>query len=342
VVAFIIVVFAIAGGIWIARKTRPGRVSLSPTHRPPALPVSEDARGGAARERDSFDAGDTFFCDTARSPDGRYLVGARDGFVDERGRRHRGACALKDVRSGALCFKQPITRGNNPHVSNGGQVIVEDWKDQNLSGALIALDCSGVRLWDRHFRANIFTSDLSADGRRAFVSTCNSDHEPHSGKTFLLDASTGGTLWTRDGWGDVSFDGDGLVAELKDSDGSKHRFPFNDTGQLPSAYYEASVRIQGHKERGQYWALLPKIHVALTGPAPDLATAKRLLTEIDGKEQDMPASSRAQLLRLRGEVTEHEGDTARTLDYWRQALLLDPKVGIKRRYDVLSRGISSP
>lgn len=339
-VGFIICVMVIAGATWIARASRRGPGFVPPTYRKPELPVSEDTSGAAPRDSESFDVGSTFFCDTARSPDGRYLVGASNGYVDERGQQHRGACALKDMRSGVLCFKHSITRGNNPHVSNDGRVVIEDWKDDNLTGALISFDRSGKRLWARHFKANIFTSDLSADGRRAFVSTCNSDHEPHSGKTFLLDASTGDTIWTREGWGDVSFDGNSLVAELDDADGSKNRFPFDDHGKLPPAYHQASVRTRGRKESGQYWSVLPRVQAALTGASPDFATAKRLLAEFDGKEEDIPESSRARLLRFRGEVAEQEGDTVAAIDFWRQALTLDPKVGIRRRYEALSKGIS--
>lgn len=58
--------------------------------------------------------------------------------------------------TGAVCFKVTVTRANNPHVSNDGLVTVEDWKDQNLSGALIAFNRAGERLWAKHFKANIF------------------------------------------------------------------------------------------------------------------------------------------------------------------------------------------
>jgi hypothetical protein len=338
-VGFIICVIVIGGAIWIARATRRGPAAVAPMYHTPELPMPEET-SGVAQDSESFEVGSTFFCDTARSPDGRYLVGASNGYVGERGQQHRGACALKDTRSGALCFKHSITRGNNPHVSNDGRVVIEDWKDQNLTGALISFDRCGKRLWARHFKANIFTSDLSADGRRAFVSTCNSDHKPHSGKTFFLDASTGDTIWTRDGWGDVSFDGNSLVAELDDADGLKSRYSFDDHGELPPAYHQAWARNRGRKERGQYWATLPQVQAALMGASPDFATAKRLLAEFDGKEEDIPDSSRARLLRFRGEVAEQEGDVGAAIDFWRQALTLDPKVGIRRRYDALSKGTS--
>src|SRR5262245_51045678 len=311
----------------MARVLRRGRPSLPPSHESAQPALLRNPSSAVAGEDDSIKAGRAFFCDPARSPDGRYLVGASDGFVDEHGQRRRGACALKDTRSGLLCFKQSITRGNNPHVSNSGNVIVEDWKGQDLAGALISFDRGGKRLWARHFKANIFASDLSADGHRAFVSTCNSDHAPHSGKTFLLDASTGDTIWTRDGWGDVQFDGNALVAELDDGEGSKGRFPFDDLGNLPAAYHEAFRRSQGARERGQHWATLPKIQAALTGNKPDVALAKELLAELDGKEDQLPESIRARVLRFRGEVAEHEGDALAALELWRRALSIDPKVG---------------
>ena len=338
---FFTIVVVLVVGFWAARRLRRSGEREAP-QRSEEHAILPTASHTSEAERDEyFEIGEAFFCDTARSPDGRYLVGASDGHIDERGRHRKGACALKDARTGRIYFKATVTRANNPHVSNDGNVIVEDWKSESLSGALIAFNRSGERLWAKHFKANIDTSGLSADGRYAFVSTCNSDHDAHSGKTFLLDAASGKVLWKRDGWGDVRFDGNVLVAELEGVDGTKLYFPFDDKGRLPPDYDEAANRIREERERGQYWAVLPKVQAALKGAEPDLTRAKELLAELDGKEDEIPEPSRAKVLRFRGEIAEAEGDVARALSLWKQALELDPKVGIKRRHDALLKRATS-
>jgi outer membrane protein assembly factor BamB len=338
VVEFFTILVILAGALWAAHHFRAlrSRHAGSVGGASATSPSGSKASGFPVDRDEYFEVGNNFFCDTARSLDGRYLVGASDGHIDERGRQRRGTCALKDARTGTLCFKAAVTRGNNPHVSNDGQVIVEDWKDQNLSGALISFNRTGERIWAKHFKANIFTSGLSVNGCRAFVSTCNSDHAAHSGKTFLLDAATGEVIWSRDGWGDVRFDGDAIGVDLEAADGSKRFFPFDESGALPPAYHEAADLLRADKERGQYWAVLPKAQAALKGTPPDIAMAKQLLAELDGKEEGIPGPSRACLLRLRGELAVAEGNTAAALDLWRQALDLDPKVGIRRRYEALA------
>jgi len=336
-VGAIIVCILLGVIIWIAlRRNTKATARSVPTNPSPKETTSPNSRAASIPDRDEyFDVGDLFFCDTARSPDGHYLVGANDGYIDERGRRRNGACALKDMRTGNICFKTTITRGNNPHVCNDGLVIVEDWKNENLSGALIAFKRDGERLWAKHFKANIYTSGLSADGCRAFVSTANSDYEAHSGKTFFLNMANGDVIWIRDGWGDVRFEANSLVVELDQTDGTKRCFPFDETGLLPSEYDDALNAIQQERERGQYWAVLPKVQVAMKNAPPDIKTAKELIAELDGKDASIPEPSRARLLRLRGEVAEAEGDVAQALKLWQQALQLDPKVGIRRRYEIL-------
>lgn len=331
-VKFLTILVLFAAVIWVVRRFRTGgQVSVHPSAK--TSPRLTDSG--------NFEVGDFFFCDTARSPDGRYVVGASDGFVDERGRSRKGACALKEQNTGKIIFVVPLTRGNNPHVNSSGQVFVEDWKDQSRTGAMVSFDITGKRMWTKHFKANLFTSGLSEDGCRIFVSTCNSDYPAHSGKTFFLDAATGEVLWKRDGWGDVRFSGNTLGVDLEAMDGTKIFFAFDEHGALPSTYREASDAISAEKERGQYWAVIPKAQAALNADNPDLATAKRLLAELEGKEEEIPEQSRARILRLRGEIAEAEGDSSLAINCWQRALEIDPKVGIRRRYNALLSKVST-
>ena len=297
-------------------------------------------RGGAgSRSRrtdrdDHFEIGDEFFVDTARSPNGRYLAGARDeGWSGDR--RVRGACALLDTRKSSVCFVRKLQRGNNPHVGNDGLMIVEDWKTANLSGALLAFDRNGTRLWSRHFKANLYDSGLSEDSTLAFVCTANSDYEPHSGKTILFDARSGKVIWKRDGWDNASFSGNQLVVELEWPDRRKKLFALGPRGELPDKYHAAKEAISEEQSRGKYWGVIPKVTKALACKPPDFDEAEKALAELTDPAEKIPPNSRAKLLRYSGEVAEAKGDMEAALRFWKQALELDSKVGIKRRYEAL-------
>jgi len=340
-IVFIAIVIFLAIIVLVAKAVRSsGTANLTPrSPRGPTLGRSLEAPAQHDPDCDeSFEVGEAFFCDTSRSPNRRYLVGAADAVYRSRGQQRKGACALKDTHTGTTCFKKAIARAHNPHVSDDGLVVVEDWKEQGLSGALIGFDRSGARLWAMHFNANIFTSGLSSNGHRAFVSTCNANYEPHSGKTFFLDARAGTLLWKHDGWGGARFDGDVLVQELKGTNGEELLFSFDDAGRLPADYYEAFERAADERGRGTYWWVLPRVQDALK--QSDVAAARSLLAGLQGKEAVIPDSSRAKLLRFRGEVAEADGDRAAALDLWGQALELDPRVGIKRRFDALAQANS--
>jgi len=300
-------------------------------------PLAGTQAGSPADESpDEFiSVGDDYFCDTARSADGRYLVGACDECIGARGRNRRGACALKDLRTGEVCFRVPVTRANNPHVSVDGLVIVEDWKSSELSGALLGFNRAGERLWAKHFKANLETSGLSPDGSRAFVCTLSSPHEPHSGKTFLIDTQTGKTLWSSSEGSEVRFDGNTLGVDLQTPDGQTHFFPFDSRGHLSPVYYKVIESIEEEQNRQNHWVVLPKVREAMKQHPPDLALARKLLSGLEGVENQIPAWDRARLFRFRGELADVDGDTQAALLFYRMALELDPAVGIKRRYNAL-------
>ncbi len=298
-----------------ARPTGPSR-----SRRPTAVPEDDDI----------------LFClDPVVSTNGVYAAYAMDHHYE--GDRHvPGAVALKDARTGRILFTKSIRRANNPHVTDQGTVLVEDWKDGDaLGGTLLAFDLNGNRLWAKSFKANIHDSGMSADGMLAFVSTCNADYEPHSGKTFLLAVPTGKVVWVRDGWGDARFYGNQLMAEVGPPGGEKQVFAFDDRGRLPAAYDEAQRLLAEEQSRGRYWGVLDALKAAMEQRPPDLVRARAALSELNDPEDRIPGKSRAKLIRYHGEIAEAEGNMAVAIARYRQALEMDPRVGIRKRLDSL-------
>lgn len=273
--------------------------------------------------------GDEYFVNPRRSPSGNFVVAARDrGYAN--GEEVPGACVL--LAGDALLFRHTVRRGTNPHVSDSGLVIVEDWGSERLEGALLAFDAKGSTLWTLRLRANIFTSGMSVDGTLAFLSTCNSPDPDHGGRTFLLETRTGSLLWARKGWGDVSFQGNQLMAEVRFASCTEH-FPFDGHGHLGPDHALAETRLRDERGRGQHWYVLPKLEAALKGRPVDAAQIVALLDQIEGKVDDFPASAKAKLARIRGDLAELHDEFGQAIAWWEQALVHDPKAAVKRRLD---------
>ena len=339
------VIWAISRAVSASRRNMPGATDPGASSVAFPEPRSSGRRrsnGIRVREPDPesgkryFEVGDDFFCDVSASPDGRYLVGAADRSGG------RGACVLLDAHSTQVLFRASIARPNNPHVSNDGLVVVEDWKDSQLSGALVGFNKDGTRLWTKSFRANIFTSGLAADGAHAFVSTANSDYEAHSGKTFYIDTTTGEIRWKADGWQDIQFDGNVLTVGVRTANGSTATFAFDDQGALPADFDAAIAEAEESRCRGRYWWVLPKVEEALKTSPPNVDDAQRLLDGLTQDENEVTAANRARVLRFRGEIAAARGDSQAAITLWQQAMAMDPKVGIKRRLDAVLSGAADP
>lgn len=322
-----------------------GRTALSNRQRVGKLRVEHDHGDGDGEF--SLYHGDDFYEGGRRSPSGDYVVGTSDGHDDGR-KKVPGRVILIDARTGEALFTAQLARANNAHVSDEGVVTVENWKAWGgpLSGDFVAFDKSGTRLWTKKYRANLYRSGMTADGRRVFVSTANSPHEAHGCKTFLLDVQTGGVLWTRDGFGAVRVQGNDIVIGLDgdiDRDGNEF-FTLDSKGSPPPEYESAMQERrrlqeaeQDRRNRGKPWWTLPKVAEGLKDPDAELGELTRLLDELEARVQEVTAQERAKVERYRGEIAEGLGDPDSALRHWEQALKHDTKVGIRRRFDALKK-----
>ncbi len=336
-------------GIWSDLMKALFGGSSSPARRPSPQRVGEltlqapDDNGSF-----TFTHGDDFFVEGRRSPGGRFVAGTIDGH-EEDGKTLSGRVGLFDATTGQAIFKVRLKRANNPQVSDEGVVTVENWKSWGgpPAGDLVALDTSGKRRWTKRFKANIFSSGMTIDGTRVWVSTCNSEHEAHSCKTFLLDTSAGKVLWTRDGFGEVRVRGNDVLIGLdgdQDRDGNQF-FVLDSRGQAPAEFHAALAEREharraeaDRQNRGKPWWTLPRVAEGLKQDDPDLAELSALLDAMQAHANS--DSEQAKALRYRGEIAERLGDLPRALEHWERAIALDPKVGIKRRLTALRKTLT--
>lgn len=288
-----------------------------------------------------FDLNGAFYVEGRTSPNGRFLVGAVDGY-HEGEKVKSGSVVLVDLAAQRVAFRKSLKRAQNPWVSDEGLVAVENWLSWGgpLAGEVVVYRSDGERAWKKRYKANVYRIHLSRSGKRLLVSTANSDHPPHSGKTWLLDAATGDEVWVRDGFGAVRFDGDTPVIGTEGDSNSptNELFPLDERGQPSEAFHAARAAASDRRNRGQPWWVFRKIDDALkAGSPPDELSA--LLPLIDEMEaaHELDDKTRARAHRARGEIAERAGELRDAYAWWTRALELDPKVGIKRRHTALGK-----
>lgn len=328
-------VFGSPGNTPSRNQSRPRRATSTSTMR--GLEILDERDDGTVM----FDLNGTFYVSGRRSPNGRFLVGAMDGH-HEGERLKSGKVVLVDLHEGKTCFRKSMKRANNPWVSDDGLVTVENWLNWGgaLGGEVIAFHPSGERAWKRRYKANVYGTHLAQDGRHLLISTCNSDHSAHSGKTWLVEASTGTDVWSRDGFGAVCFDGSTPVigTEGDQSSPSNEFFPLDEVGRAPPAFEAAQQAASDRRNRGQPWWVFAKVNDALKEEVSveDLQSLLPLLDEME-REHQLDDRSTAKANRARGEIAERAGDLQSAYMWWSRALEIDPGVGIKRRHTALGK-----
>lgn len=296
----------------------------------------------AEREREAasellHEVSGEFFADASHSPDGRFVVGARDSGSS-------GLVVLVDAGAREVLFKARLTRPNNPSVANDGWVVVESWGTGEKPGSkVIAYDPGGSRAWARTLKANVYSTGISPSGGRAFITTAFAPGETHSDRLFLVDARSGEDVWERS-FGRRSpagftprFDGERLMAVATDATGAERVFAFDESGALGADFerfaLEKDIALNGVEK-----AVLPRVRDALHASPPRLEEAEDLLGLVAWEA--LEATPRGKLTRLRGELHEARGELAEAAAAYREALELYPRAGVKGRLEALEKRLA--
>ncbi|MGO9684087.1 MAG: tetratricopeptide repeat protein [Beijerinckiaceae bacterium] len=242
-----------------------------------------------------------------------------------------------------------MMRPDEGRVANNGTFVLNDHKRASaLSGAFCAFDANGRKIIRRDFKANIFNSDLSRNGRFAACQTCNSPDANDSSILAIFDLIAAKEIasWTPlSGWPQFY-----EFFEDEERIGLGYRglgvFRYSLQGDFVdrSAWYAACLtkgdyattllvaqRIM-EDERG---SISPELYSML------VACIDRVLPELSKADNGWHALA----WRLRGMCLEASGALEAALSCYEKALKLNPKVGIKRRAaqlgKALARGSSS-
>lgn len=325
-----------------------GRESGSGT---PSQKAGESLRAAPSRIHleDNFLRIDTpeleFFGIAGKSANGRWIVGCSESSGSDRGGSRgasNGRVVLVDSSAQKVVLQlAAVQRPNNPHVADTGVFSLEDWRfGNNLDGEFLVYSATGKKLFQRKFAANIYSSALSPCGRYACVQTANNPASSDGSLLELYDISAERTLFSThpsEGWSNTyKFKvGPAGLEKLYVSLDDVGDFAYSPAGVfLDKALLEAA-----RLENGAYSTMilaaerLLKADLTEAAASRALAAANKALAKGASKDSGWAAHA----CRVAGAAHEQLGETDEALTAYGRALSLNPKIGVKRRIEVLRK-----
>lgn len=273
-----------------------------------------------------------FYGSYSRSPNGRFRV----AWCDAVGDRGHGDYVLIDVEE--IVCRGRMERPHDGKVADNGVFIFNDWRaTSDLAGTFRAFQADGSKLLTQDYAANLLNNGLSVDGRLAACQTCNSSNEHDSAVLTVFDLLEGKELHrfrAESGWPHTyTFSADGETLSLGYAN-DQRKFAY----KIDGTFVDRDAWISERLKHGDLYMARQVIDEAEGRPDPK--AAKRLLSSVErglAHKNSQDDSSQAFGLRLRGELLESMGELDRALESYDKALALNPKIGIKRRADLLRK-----
>ena len=271
------------------------------------------------------------FGECARSKNGRFLLTWAD---DSARGRYFLLCDNRILAEGRMA------RPNDGKVADNGTFILNQWgTGDGLKGTFRAFNYPREPIVAKKIAANLFNNGLSPEGRYAAVQAC---HAPGSDDNCILlvydliQKAEIGRFVPQSGWADdYRFPGDGTI-ELEYRKLGHFRYALTGEFLDLAAWKEAQLTC------GDYSMALITIERILKEHEgkPSSELADRLIRAIDRvTPQIVPehAKTLAMAKKLRGTCLEVCGDREQALRCYQEALAIDPKAGVKRNIERLTR-----
>ncbi len=249
------------------------------------------------------------------------------------GDRHSGNFLI--FESGVLKAQGNLANPMDGKISNNGNFVLNDWMDaEKLQGTFYAFDSEGKILLRKQFEANLDNGDISEDGAFAACHTCNSANED-SNKVTIFDlrsktivAAFSPPFWPRS----YSFDVNHRILSMEFEE-KKYKFAFDGTFLDQPAWERAWL------ESANGYMLLDLVQEKLkekTGTnLEDYSEIVELLTR--AVKDEISDFAKAKAFRIRGEIYERCGLGKNALTDFVAATKIYPKIGLKRKIDLLNK-----
>ena len=265
----------------------------------------------------------------AESPDGRFVLLWQDRMMIN-GTLRGGRYVLLD--DGRVVADRSMARPQHGKVAENGTCILNDWEaSDTLSGTFRAFSADGREIMSRRFSANLLNNGLSPDGRLAECQTCNSPGSADSSVLCVFDLAAGREIacWQPEsGWANgYEFPGGDRVRMIRPSG-----VPLD--YRLDGEFLDRRVWYADEVARGTFHVIASALNagepVTRLGVDDLRAGAKVAVANPDERWK-------ANSFRLLGEIEELAGDEAAALRAFREALAINPRVGVAKKASVLTR-----
>ncbi len=281
-----------------------------------------------------------FFGQCHVSPSKRYILGWSDFHYESGigGYREKGMGNYILIESGKLVVRGELERPNDGKVSDTGTFIINDWMfSEGLKGTFYVFSNSGEIIIKKLFKANLYNNGISADSKYAVCQTANSDYEPHSSILTIFDIHKRTSISEfkpQSGWArHYRFDSNNQIIELIYDQGRSYRYKFDGT------FLDFEKWENDRKTYGSGYDLHSIAENQLKGlEGSELTTYSESIELLNGAlEKGVSEYTQAKIHRLLGEIYNRCEKKEKAIEHLGMALKLNPKVGVKRLYDSLTK-----
>lgn len=274
----------------------------------------------------------------SESRNGSYLLLRQDS-DREHGRggyRESGNGKFALVSNGRVVFTGECERPTEGAVSNSGTLAITDTLfGDKLGSKLYVYSVDGKLIFEYRFSANTLNIGISPEGTHVVAQMCNSDTD-HSGKLFLFEirqAKVIAEFIPDTGWAnEYEFSVPDGILSLCYRGNRKYKYKF-DGSFLDKERFERE-RVEDASPTDLVLIVREKFKSATNEQLPDLLSLiDRAFAGNLSEYQDY----RALAFRLKGEINESLGNNELAISAYREAISIDPKIGVKQRLKKLEK-----
>lgn len=274
----------------------------------------------------------------SESENGRYFLIRQDSDREQGtgGYRESGNGRFALVENGSVAFTGECERPTEGVVSNIGTFAITDtFFGDKLGSKIYVYSADGAEVIAYTFSAKTLNIGISPEGTHVVAQMCNSETND-SGKLFLFEVSQSkpiATFTPETGWAnEYEFSVPDGILSLCYRGNRKYRYQFDGTF-LDRERFERE-RVEDASPTELVLVVREKMKSATNEQLPGLLS---LIDRAFAGNLSECYDYRALAFRLKGEINESLGDNDQAISAYREAINIDPKIGVKQRLNKLEK-----
>lgn len=242
------------------------------------------------------------------------------------------------MKKGKIIFRKDFERPWNPRISKNGIIILVDWltplsKTKNpKTSKFFIISENGEELYKRNFDAYIQNHIISEDGKYAIAETAGKKDENDNNKLFLLKVETNEiTVIKKPNFiiENIKLDTQAKIIHLLNDKEISLFVSFKGEIKNMQEFKKKTLEQSSISEKYNFYSKIPNSEKYKD------ENYLQLLLQLAQNETYSERFNKAKLYRKIGEYHLFNQTTDKALFYWEKALKINPKVGVKKRYDKL-------